>query len=176
MEGRADTPLSPSIFVVHLRRDRAGQLRGWVERPRTGAKEAFESLPAVGHAIGRLVGPEARIRSGRLPPAGHFIIRDAYVMTMEDARGDIPVGDVEVDAGRIVAVGPSLPGVGADALDGRGTIVLPGFVDTHTHLWTTQMRGRFGDSPATTYWNVRNALANGYTAEDMYQGTRLGAV
>jgi 5-methylthioadenosine/S-adenosylhomocysteine deaminase len=54
-------------------------------------------------------------------------------------------------------------------------IALPGFVDTHTHLWSTQMRGRFGDTPETIYFRIRNLLGDGYRADDVYHGTRLGA-
>ena len=54
-------------------------------------------------------------------------------------------------------------------------IALPGFIDTHTHLWSTQMRGRFGDTPETIYFKVRNLLGDGYRADDVYHGTRLGA-
>ena len=64
---------------------------------------------------------------------------------------------------------------GATELDGRDMIALPGFVDTHTHLWSTQMRGRFGDTPETIYFRVRNLLGDGYRADDVYHGTRLGA-
>jgi cytosine/adenosine deaminase-related metal-dependent hydrolase len=37
------------------------------------------------------------------------------------------------------------------------------------------MRGRFGDSTDTTYFRTRNRLARGFSADDMYHGSRLGA-
>ena len=48
--------------------------------------------------------------SGRLPVRGEFVVRDAYVMTM-DAAGDLPGADVYVRNGEIAAVGV---GVAAD--------------------------------------------------------------
>jgi len=41
--------------------------------------------------------------------------------------------DVAIADGRIAAVGPGLPG-GAEELDARGLLVLPGAVDAHVHL------------------------------------------
>lgn len=111
-----------------------------------------------------------------LPARGEFVIRGAYLLTMDAALGDLPRGDVHCKAGVIVAVGAAgLPAPGAAVIDGTGMIVMPGLIDAHTHLWTTQMRGRFGSAPDRTYFRVRNALAEGYRPEDMYCGTRLGA-
>ena len=42
----------------------------------------------------------------RLPARGNFVIRNAYVMTMERDAGDVANGDVHVRDGAIVAVGP----------------------------------------------------------------------
>ena len=44
-------------FIVRVSRDRAGRLRGVVERARTGEKWKFEDSPA----IGRLVSVEDKI-------------------------------------------------------------------------------------------------------------------
>jgi 5-methylthioadenosine/S-adenosylhomocysteine deaminase len=109
------------------------------------------------------------------PPRRELLIRGAYVMTMSPRTADIPVGDVHVRSGQIVAVARSLDAPGAQIIDGRGKIVMPGLVDTHTHLWQSAMRGRFGSTTEQTYFKVRNALADGFLPGDMYQGTLLGA-
>lgn len=119
---------------------------------------------------------ESPAGAAKLPTRDDFVIRGAYVITMDRGIGDLKSGDVHVRAGQIVAVGPSLNAPGASVIDGRDMVVLPGFVDTHTHFWTTQMRGRFGDTADTIYFKIRNILANGYTAADMFHGSRLGAL
>lgn len=55
--------------------------------------------------------------------------------------GAVPQASVAAWRGRIVAVGPALDVArtitlepGATVIDGRGTTVVPGFVDSHTHL------------------------------------------
>lgn len=111
--------------------------------------------------------------------APDIVIRDAYVMTMDDAVGDLPRGDVHIRGEAIVAVAPRIDAAalpaGARVIDGGGMILMPGLIDAHTHLWTSQMRGHFACAPERTYFRTRNRLADGYTAADMYAGTRLGA-
>src|SRR5690349_16934018 len=67
---------------------------------------------------------------------GEFVVRGAYVLTMDPALGDLPDGEVHVKDGRIVAVGRRL-GTRAHRIDGSGMVVMPGLVDTHWHLWTS---------------------------------------
>src|SRR4051812_25202813 len=53
--------------------------------------------------------------------------------TIVDGTGSPPrTGDIAVNGDRIAAVG-EVPGRGADELDAGGRLVLPGWVDVHTH-------------------------------------------
>lgn len=86
-----------------------------------------------------------------LPETGSF--RLAHVRLHETALGETVAkdlafdadgfarADIIVDAGRIAAVAPHA-GVEAGAIDGHGGIVLPAFVDCHTHLDKGQIWGR----------------------------------
>ena len=65
--------------------------------------------------------------AGALPARGAFVIRNAFVMTMDEA-GDIANADVHVANGVIIAVGQNLKAPGVTIIDGQSTIVLPGFV------------------------------------------------
>jgi len=112
--------------------------------------------------------------SGRLPVRGEFVVRDAYVMTM-DAAGDLPGADVYVRNGEIAAVGVGVAAPGAQALDGRGMIVLPGLVETHWHMWNTLLRSMAGDRKEHGYFPTARTLGEKYTANDNFQGTRLSA-
>jgi len=89
-------------------------------------------------------------------------IRNARILTLaggaEPRRGAalgelgvIPAGDVLVADGRINAVGPGLTGpAGATVIEANGRVLLPGFVDCHTHAcwagdrmeeWGMKLRG-----------------------------------
>ncbi|AOS63111.1 dihydroorotase [Actinoalloteichus hymeniacidonis] len=81
-------------------------------------------------------------------------------------RGARPYGegepvDLRVDEGRITAIGPvdSLDTTGAEIVEAAGLIVLPGFVDLHTHL---REPGR--EDAETIDTGSASAALGGYTA------------
>lgn len=110
-----------------------------------------------------------------IAPTRDVVIVGGYVMTMDPARGDVAEADVLVRDGRIVAVGRDLPAGGARRIDARGMIVLPGFVDTHSHLWVTTMRGQFRNA-AGKFFPVSSRLAAAMTPEDVYVAMLTGAL
>jgi 5-methylthioadenosine/S-adenosylhomocysteine deaminase len=118
---------------------------------------------------------EASPSSSRDHDRGEFVVRGAYVLTMDPTLGDLPDGEVHVKDGRIVAVGHR-PAPRAPRLDGTGMIVMPGLVDTHWHLWTTLYRSMSSSGPDTAYFalNVRNGVR--CLPSDLYHGARLGLV
>ncbi len=77
------------------------------------------------------------IQAGRDTPEGVVVLTGARIVTM---NGDevIERGDVVVRNNRIAAVGPTggvtVPG-GAEVIDVAGKTIVPGFVDTHAHMW-----------------------------------------
>ncbi len=110
-----------------------------------------------------------------LPPGGEFLIRSAYVITMEDGLGDFPCGDVHVRNGEIIAVGPALEVYGAQEIDGRGMIAMPGFVDTHWHLWNSSLRALVrGDDAQEGYFPITLGMGPLFTPQDSYHAVRLG--
>jgi cytosine/adenosine deaminase-related metal-dependent hydrolase len=106
---------------------------------------------------------------------GEFLIRNAYVLTMDAATGDIANGDVHIRAGTIAAVGRGLSAPGAEVLDGEGMLVLPGLVETHWHMWTTLLRSLAGDRQEHGYFPTSRTVGAFYTADDMYVAGRLAA-
>ena len=130
---------------------------------------------ALAEGARQAAGQRATGPARRLPARGEFVIRGGYILTMDEALGDIPDGDVHVRNGEIVAVGRQLRAPGAATLDGRHTIVMPGFVDTHWHMWTTYLRSMAGDTAAEGYFPLTTAYGQAMQPEDMYHGTRLAA-
>ena len=112
---------------------------------------------------------------GELPARGELLIRDAYVLTMDRALGDIPGGSVHVKDGAIMAVGKHIKAPGATIIEGGGAIVLPGLVDTHWHMWTTYLRCMAGDKQEDGYFPVTTRYGQLMDPIDMYRSTRLAA-
>ena len=111
--------------------------------------------------------------SGKLPPRGEFVVRNTYVVTMDPKLADIPIGDVHVRNGALVAVGPNLKAPGAEEIDGRNRIACPGFVDTHFHLWGSFARGVVADGDFD-YFPVMSRLGPVMTPDDAYNSAKLG--
>lgn len=110
--------------------------------------------------------------SANPPPArGEYVVRNAHLLTMDSALGEIPVGDIHVRDGAIVAVGRDVAAPNAQVIEGRGMICMPGFVDTHWHLWNCNCRqwvktddGRFSYFPLTSRIGVKTTPADAYRA------------
>ncbi|MFM9448085.1 amidohydrolase [Streptomyces acidiscabies] len=78
-----------------------------------------------------------------------LLVHGGDVLTVDDAGRVVPEGAVAVHDGEIVAVGPATElqrrYEARESIDASGCLVLPGFVNTHTHLAMTLLRGRADD-------------------------------
>jgi cytosine/adenosine deaminase-related metal-dependent hydrolase len=148
------------------------------------SRRAFIGTAAAAGLTGAVAGPAqaqtpsgtgkaAQRRSG-LPGRGEFTVRNAYVLSMDPALGDVPGGDVHVRNGRIVAVGRNVRG-GGKRIDGRNMIVMPGLIDTHWHLWTTLHRSMAtaGGLASNGYFGLNVRLGAVMRPGDIRQGVRL---
>ena len=123
-----------------------------------------------------LLAQQASRTGASLPARGELLIRGAAVLTMDPAVPDLAVGDVHVRDGTILAVAPKIEAPFAQAIDGSGMICIPGFVDTHFHLWNSMLRLYVrADVPSFGYFPVTARLGPLMSPEDSYRSVRLGA-
>jgi cytosine/adenosine deaminase-related metal-dependent hydrolase len=101
------------------------------------------------------------------------LIKNGAVITV-DTAGVLPRADVHVNNGRIEAVGPNLNIPGAENIDATDMIVMPGFIDTHYHMWSALGRNFVGDGFG--YFPAKNATSKLFTPEDFYASVMLGLV
>ncbi len=106
------------------------------------------------------------------PRRGRYLIRDGAVVTVDPALGVLPRGDVLVDDGRIVAVGRDLNARGAKVIDATDMIVMPGFVNTHHHMWSSLGRNFVADG--FPYFAAKRATSTLYEPKDFYRSVLLG--
>ena len=111
-----------------------------------------------------------------LPTRRHSLIRGTTALTMDPGLGEIVGADIEILDGEIVGIGSGLDAPGADIIDGSDTITLPGFVDSHWHVWGTLLRGVVGDGPDHGWFATKGRLGSHFTSEDFATGVRLGMV
>lgn len=107
-----------------------------------------------------------------------ILIKNAAILTMEDNLQLIDRGGIMIEDGRIVAVGLNVTGDGEwqaeKVIDGTNKVVLPGFVNTHTHAAMSLLRGYADDLPLMDWlskkiWPLEDKL----TPEDIYWGSKL---
>lgn len=139
-----------------------------------GAAAAVGTLAAGGCVMRQPLSGGSTGANGALPQRGEFIVHNAHVITMDAKLGDLARGDVHVRNGEIVAVGTDLVAPGAEVIDASKMIVLPGLIDTHTHIWNSTLRNLVMEGPDKGYFPVTLALGKQYTPEDTYRGVRLG--
>jgi 5-methylthioadenosine/S-adenosylhomocysteine deaminase len=106
-----------------------------------------------------------------------ILITGGTVITCDPDLGTLPVGDVLVDAGRIVEVAPRIDATDAQRLDATDRIVLPGFVDTHRHTWQSVLRNIGADWTLSHYLSGIHAGCSRYfRPEDTRTANLLGAL
>ncbi len=105
-----------------------------------------------------------------------LLVKNAHIVTMDDAQREIPEGGLFIRRGLIEEVGPmsELPKTADEVLDLKGHIVLPGLVNTHHHFYQTLTRA----VPAAQDANLFNWLKTLYpiwariTPDDIFISTQ----
>ena len=133
-------------------------------------RAAAQALIAGAGVVAANAIPGIHLSSARAATGGNVVLRGGYVLTLDPALGDLPEGDVRVENGKIAAVGKDLPAANVDEIDARGMIVMPGLIDTHTHMWNAVWR-----SSPSAYIDNQVKLGPHYRPEDSYNAVRLCA-
>jgi 5-methylthioadenosine/S-adenosylhomocysteine deaminase len=113
-------------------------------------------------------------------PTGRTLIEGGTVLSMDPQIGELATGDVLIEGDRIVAVGRGLSNGQVNVIDATGMIVMPGFIDTHRHIWEGLLRNIGTDVPLegrSSYISyVLHKLAPAYRPEDAYIGDLISAL
>src|SRR6266446_6476130 len=120
------------------------------------------------------------LHAGRNYKVG-LIVTGGLVVTMDGTRSIYEDGAVAITGDTIIAVGPreeiEARYTGAQTIDARNKLVLPGFINGHTHVPMTLFRGIHDDVTLNDwlYKYIFPAEAKNVTEEFVRWGTRLAA-
>lgn len=109
-----------------------------------------------------------------------ILLKGGTVLSLDPQIGTLPVGDVLIEGNKIVQVGKDIqPGAGTEVIDAARMIVMPGFVDTHRHIWEGLLRNIGTDVPLegrSSYITfVLGRLGRAYRPQDAYAGNIVSA-
>lgn len=103
------------------------------------------------------------------------VIKSGTILSLDPSVGDLRKGDVLIEDGRIIDVGASIDVDGCEVIEAAGTVVMPGLIDAHRHLWYAGLRGSNMDGTLNdmmaTAWGK---LGPAFTPADVYAFTRMG--
>ncbi|ASW04788.1 amidohydrolase family protein [Rhizobium sp. 11515TR] len=106
------------------------------------------------------------------------LFKGGTILAMDRTVGNLASGDLLVEGDRIAAIGPNLAVTDATVIDASDTIVMPGLIDAHHHMWLGAMRRMMPDvHDLFAYIDVvAETLGCHYRPLDMYLATRLTAL
>ena len=108
------------------------------------------------------------------------LLKGGTVLTMDPTLGNFRNADVLIEGTRIAAVGPNLAVNGAEVIDASNMIVMPGFVDTHRHIWEGLLRNVGADIPLEGREGyirfVLGKFAPSFRPQDAYIGNLVSAL
>jgi 5-methylthioadenosine/S-adenosylhomocysteine deaminase len=112
-----------------------------------------------------------------LQGARRILLKGGIVLTLDRQVGDFAQADVLIEDGKIREIRPN---IAADAavIDAGNRILIPGFVDTHSHSYQGLLRTSLPNGLVDPDYNrdVQNNLTLHYSPDDVYAGVLMTAL
>lgn len=110
-------------------------------------------------------------------PSGRVLLKGGCVLSLDPGVGDFESADVLIEGSKIAAVKPGLTASGAEVIDATNTIVMPGFVDTHRHMWEGQLRSILPNGLLSDYTrDITGSARSVFRPEDAHAGNLVSAL
>ncbi|AKD57899.1 amidohydrolase family protein [Spirosoma radiotolerans] len=105
------------------------------------------------------------------------LLRGGCVVTMDEQGHVFKCADVLITGEKITAIQPDIDADDCVVLDASHQIVMPGFIDTHRHVWESVIRGTAGNYSLMEYLqHILGPLAASFRPQDVYTANLLGAL
>ncbi len=159
---------------------------------RRGLLNSGAALAASAVANQKLPGTAMAQNADKIPPDAELtrlrgqqriLLKGGVVLTLDHQVGDFAQADVLIEDGKISAVGPNIE-VSREAaaiIDAANHILVPGFIDTHSHSYQGILRGIMPNGVLDPDYNrdVQTKLTPAFRPVDVYAGvlmTSLGLI
>jgi 5-methylthioadenosine/S-adenosylhomocysteine deaminase len=115
-------------------------------------------------------------------PPGSLLIRNAHVLTLDDAGREWARADVVIEDGRIAALGPDAgqawPRPFDRVIEAEGLLAMPGLINAHFHSPGNLMKGALPGYPLEIFmlYEVPPLAADGDAGRLAYVRTMMGAL
>ena len=111
-------------------------------------------------------------------PAGlPILLKGGCVLSLDKSVGDFEQADVLIEGSKISAVKPGISAANAQVVDASNSIVMPGFVDTHRHMWQGFLRNVLPDGSLDDYRNVvQRKFGANMVPDDVYAADLLSGL
>jgi cytosine/adenosine deaminase-related metal-dependent hydrolase len=142
------------------------------------SRRDFFTASAAAVLAARGASPAAQRGAAAPPQGGRILLKGGCVLSLDPKVGDFDTADVLIEGSRIAAVGPNLTAT-ATTIDASNTIVMPGFVDTHRHMWQGALRNSLPNGLLPDYSRDILGVRGIMRPEDVRIGdlvTALGAI
>ncbi len=103
-----------------------------------------------------------------------ILIKDAWIVTQNSNR-DILQGDVYIKGNRISAIG-SLSQDADITINAKGKILIPGLINTHTHIAMSPLRGKTDDIPLNKFLDITSKFDKGRSSYEIYKSALQGSI
>jgi cytosine/adenosine deaminase-related metal-dependent hydrolase len=139
---------------------------------------AAQALPEAAMAQGA-----SDVELNRVLQQRRILLKGGVVLTLDRGIGDFAQADVLIEDGKIREVRPNLvvSDDAAAAIDVSGRILIPGFIDTHSHSYQGILRNILSNGRVDPDYNrdIIGKLTPAFTPADAYAGmlaTALGMI
>src|SRR5262249_19021859 len=136
---------------------------------------AAQVMPEVAMAQGA-----GDIELNRLLQQRRVLLKGGVVLTLDRQVGDFAQADVLIEDGKIREIRPNIAvsGDAAAVIDASNRILIPGFIDTHSHSYQGILRNILSNGRVDPDYNrdIVGTLTPAFTATDAYVGMLSTAI